>query len=265
MRTIGFIGAGNMATGIISGMVKAQLDVSILAYDTYAEKLPLLQEKYGIQPASSAEEVAKASDYLFLAVKPQNFAEALGELKPAVRPETVFVSIAAGITAEYIAAALDIPAKVVLVMPNTPLLLGCGASALSKTDSVTDEEFAYVRNIFDCAGVTAAIPRDKMCEIIPINGSSPAFLYRYAQLFIEYGKSVGISEEVCLTLFAQTMIGSAKMMTDSGYSLDELITMVSSKGGTTIAGLEALKANGLDAAVASCCEKCVARAYELSK
>lgn len=97
MRTIGFIGAGNMATGIISGMVKAQLDVSILAYDTYAEKLPLLQEKYGIQPASSAEEVAKASDYLFLAVKPQNFAEALGELKPAVRPETVFVSIAAGI------------------------------------------------------------------------------------------------------------------------------------------------------------------------
>lgn len=265
MRTIGFLGAGNMATAIMGGIVKTGLDAGLLAYDIAVEKTAALKEKWGIRVADSPAQLAEESDYLFLAVKPQNFEEALADLRDSVKKETVIVSIAAGITADYISAALGFAARVVLVMPNTPLLLGSGASALSKSAAVPDEAFAYVRHIFDCAGITAVIPQEKMNEIIPINGSSPAFLYRYAQLFIEYGKSVGLEEEVCLRLFAQTMIGSARMMTESGYSLAELIQMVSSRGGTTIAGLEGLAEQGLPQAVKSCCEKCVQRAKELAR
>ena len=143
-------------------------------------------------------------------------------------------------------------------MPNTPLLLGEGATALSRSDSVTDEEFELVCNIFGSCGMYAVISKDKMKEIIAINGSSPAFIYLYAQAFVEYAKSVDIDETVARDLFA-------KMITDSGKSLDELIEMVSSKGGTTIAGLEKLREGGLPKAVEDCCKACTKRAYELSK
>lgn len=267
MKRIGFIGAGNMATAIISGIARAGMEAELFACDHNEDKVAALAQ-YGVKPQPSAKELASAVDVLFLAVKPQNFAEVLAEIRGSVRPETVIVSIAAGITAQYIVDSLGIPpqaAKVVLAMPNTPLLLGCGATALSKGAGVPDDEFDFVRRIFDCAGITAVIPADRMNEIIPINGSSPAFIYQYAKLFIDYGVSVGFSEQTCLSLFAQTLIGSAKMMTESGRSIEELIRMVSSKGGTTIAGLAALEENNLPQAVRAACEKSVARAYELSK
>ena len=168
-------------------------------------------------------------------------------------------------TDDYIASKTVAGAKVVLVMPNTPLLLGEGATALSRSDSVTDEEFELVCNIFGSCGMYAVISKDKMKEIIAINGSSPAFIYLYAQAFVEYAKSVDIDETVARDLFAKSLIGSAKMITDSGKSLDELIEMVSSKGGTTIAGLEKLREGGLPKAVEDCCKACTKRAYELSK
>ena len=142
----------------------------------------------------------------------------------------MIVSIAAGITAEYIKRKTIPEAKVVLVMPNTPLLLGEGATAIAKAEPVTGEEFDFVRNIFSSCGETAVISADKIKEIISINGSSPAFIYLFAKGFIDYAKSAGIDEASAKKLFAKSLIGSAKMMTDSGYSIDELIKMVSSPG-----------------------------------
>lgn len=264
MKRVAFLGAGNMATGIIGGIAKAQLPVALSTYDLNQKKAESLSV-YGVKTVASAVELAKSCDYLVLAVKPQNFEEVLDEIRPAVQEKTVFVSIAAGITPAYIASKLGFSAKVVQVMPNTPLMLGEGATALACNENVSAEEFAFVRSLFDCAGITEVIPLDKMNEIIPINGSSPAFLYLYAQQFIQYGVSVGLDADLCLRMFAQAMIGSAKMMTDSGKSIDELIAMVSSKGGTTLAGLAALRENDIENAVAACCEKCVNRAYELTK
>lgn len=264
MTRVGFLGAGNMATAIIGGIAKAALPVNVAIYDVNTDKANALSV-YGAQAVLSAEMLAKESDYLVLAIKPQNFEEALLSIRGSVSKKTVFVSIAAGITPSYISAVLGFEAKVVQVMPNTPLLLGEGATALSCNDAVSDEAFAFARSLFDCAGITEVIPNSKMNEVIAINGSSPAFLYLYAQQFIRYGVSVGLSEDVCLRLFAQSLIGSAKMLTDSGKTVDELIEMVSSKGGTTIAGLSALREGGLYEAVNDCCKKCTARAYELTK
>ncbi len=260
--TVGFIGAGNMGYAIMKGI--SGMGMEIYAFDPDAEKLERLTE-LGVTACVSGAEVLQRAKYVFLAVKPQMFDTVLAEIKDAVTEDTVLVSIAAGITSDYIRSRTIPQAKVVLVMPNTPLLLGAGASALAKAEPTTEEEFAAVRTIFDACGVTAVLPEDKMKEVIAVNGSSPAFIYLYAKAFVDYAEKVGIPSETSLPLFAQSLIGSAKMLTDSGYSIAELIKMVSSPGGTTLAGLDALYQGELEKTVDAACEACTRRAYELSK
>ena len=266
MLKIGFIGAGNMGYAIMKGIVSSELgaDVELYAYDMSEAALERAAS-LGATALGSAAEVVSCSKYVFFAVKPQQLDEVVDSVKNEITCGKVIVSICAGISDEYYAKKTVEDAKVVLVMPNTPLLLGEGATALSCSDTVTAEEFDNVCAIFGSCGKIAVVPRDKMCEIIAINGSSPAFIYLYAQAFIEYAKSVGIDEYAAKGLFAQTLIGSAKMITDSGDDIDTLINKVSSKGGTTIAGLEKLREGGLAEAVDNCCKACTARAYELRK
>lgn len=266
MINVGFIGAGNMGFAIMKGIKDSQMakDIELFAYDTFAPSLEKV-EKIGVKPCENSADTVRKCKFVFLAVKPQQLDEVLNDMGSEVTGDTVIVSICAGISDEYIASKTVDNAKVVLVMPNTPLLLGEGATALAKSDSVTDEEFDLVCRIFGSCGVYAVVPKDKMKEIIAINGSSPAFIYLYAKAFIDYAKSENISEDVAKTLFAKTLIGSAKMITDSGNSIEKLIEMVSSKGGTTIAGLEQLRAGDLEKTVENACKACTQRAYELSK
>ena len=266
MTNVGFIGAGNMGYAIMKGIAGSAMgsEIKLHAFDKYAPILERLDE-FGTIKCKTEAEVVKECKYVFLAIKPQQLDEVLDAISADVTKDTVIVSICAGITDEYIASKTINGAKVVLVMPNTPLLLGEGATALSKSDSVSTDEFELVCKIFGSCGIYAVISKDKMKEIIAINGSSPAFIYLYAQAFVEYAKSVDIDEEVAKELFAKSLVGSAKMITDSGKTLDELITMVSSKGGTTIAGLEKLREGQLEKTVDECCKACTKRAYELSK
>lgn len=275
MINVGFIGAGNMGFAIMKGVCESYLSdnvkmyatspsIGLFAYDIDNEKIKRLVSM-GVTPCKSVEELVLKCNYVFLAVKPQQLDELLWENGKYFSNDKVIVSICAGITADYLKARTVSDAKIVLVMPNTPLLLGEGATALAKVLPTTDNEFELVCEIFKACGKIAVISENKMKEIIAINGSSPAFIYLFAKAFIEYAKSVDISEDVSKGLFAQSLIGSAKMITDSGYSIDELITMVSSKGGTTIAGLEKLREGNLEATINECCKACVKRAYELSK
>lgn len=265
MNKIGFIGTGNMGTAIIKGIAgsSSAADSEIYAFDIDISKLEALSE-YGVKPCSSIAEAVSASDYVFLAVKPQMMEQILNEVKPAMSADKVIISIAAGIDDAYISSKTVDNAKVILVMPNTPLLLGEGASALSRSESVSDDEFNTVINIFSSCGKAAVIPKDKMKEIIAINGSSPAFIYLFAKGFIDYAAKENIDAKTAEILFAQSLIGSAKMITDSGYTIDELIKMVSSPGGTTLAGLDRLYEGKLTETVNNACESCTKRAYELS-
>ena len=266
MTNVGFIGAGNMGYAIMGGIKRSDMsgDVALYVFDVFQGAVERA-EQLGAKAMPSAAELVKGCKYVFLAIKPQQLEEVLGEIKGEVTKDTVIISICAGISDEYIASKTIDGAKVVLVMPNTPLLLGEGATALSRSDSVSDEEFEFVCSIFGASGIYEVVPKEKMKEIIAVNGSSPAFIYLYAQSFVKYAQSVGIDEQAAVGLFAKSLIGSAKMITDSGKTIDELIEMVSSKGGTTIAGLEKLRAGGLDEAVQECCKACTKRAYELSK
>lgn len=262
---VGFIGAGNMGSAIMKGIHLCLSDkVDVCAFDSFSDKLASLAE-CGVSPCKTACEVVENCKYIFLAVKPQNFGELLEEIKGSVTEDKVIVSIAAGITADYIRKSTIPEAKVVLVMPNTPFLLGEGATALAKCAHVSDDEFEVVRDIFETGGITAVVPENKMKEIIAVNGSSPAFIYLFAKGFVDYAVSEGIDGNAALELFAQSLIGSAKMLTDSGKSVDELIRMVSSPGGTTLKGLDELYDGNLLGVVRRCCESCTKRAFELSK
>lgn len=265
MQKIGFIGTGNMGAAIIKGIAaKFGSEVEIYATDLDRDKLAALSE-YGVIACEKNTEVVSYCKYIFLAVKPQGMEAVLADIAGAVTSDTVLISIAAGLDGNYFKVRTDINAKVVLVMPNTPLLLGEGASALAQVAPTTDEEFAFVKSLFDACGVTAVVPENKMKEIIAVNGSSPAFIYLFAKGFIDYAASVGIDADAAKTLFSKTLIGSAKMITDSGYTVDELIKMVSSPGGTTLAGLGAYYDGKLDEVTADACRRCTSRAYELAK
>ena len=264
--TIGFLGAGNMGFAMLQGLAGSTLckegTVSqLLASDVNPEKHEALH-RIGVTVCESAQALSDASDYLVLAVKPQMLADVLQHL--TIRKEQVIISICAGITADFIRLHTIPDARIILVMPNTPLMLGEGASALARCNGITDAEFSLAMTMFSSCGVAEEIPEQKMKEIIAVNGSSPAFLYLFAKGFLDYAAAEGIDANVALRLFAQSMIGSAKMLTDSGYSVEKLIQMVSSPGGTTLAGLDRLCEGDLVDTVRLCCESCTARAYALA-
>ncbi len=261
MNKLGVLGTGNMGSAIINGIKKSGMDIEVYAYDKFTEKLSTLP----VIPCENELEVVKQCKYVLLSVKPQMLAEVLDTIAPAVNDDTVFISICAGISAEFIRNHTIANAKIVLVMPNTPMMLGEGASAMSCDDSVSEKEFSFARSVIGSCGITEVVPPDKMKEVIAINGSSPAFIYLYAKGFIDYADSVGIDKDAALNLFAQSLIGSAKMLSDSGMTVDELIKQVSSPGGTTIAGLEKLNEGDLLGDVKHCCEACTKRAYELGQ
>lgn len=264
MIKLGFIGVGNMGTAIIKGIKGKIGNTAVFACDSNAEKLKDIKA-FGATAADNITEIAKKCNYVLLAVKPQQLDGVLEEIKKANNRDIVIISICAGISAEYIRERTFANAKVVLVMPNTPMMLNQGASAMSCDETVSKEEFAFARKIIGSCGITEVVPPDKMKEVIAINGSSPAFIYVFAKGFMDYAEKVSIDKNAALRLFAQSLIGSAKMMTDSGMTLDELIKQVSSPGGTTIAGLEELYNGKVIESAVKACEACTKRAYELGE
>ena len=264
-KKIGFIGAGNMATAIIKGLTYADHSVekNINIYDIDTEKLKCFTGDYAIY--TDINLLVQNSDYIILAIKPQNFTEVLQALKNHNYTDKVFISIAAGISANFIKSYLGDQTKVVLVMPNTPLLMGLGASALSKIAPTTEKEFQFVLNVFNASGITREIDQEQMIPIIAVNGTAPALIYRFAKAMCQYATKQGIDYDTALDLFAQTLKGSAEMLIHSGYNVDELTKMVSSPGGTTIKALEAFDQLGFDQTIVTAAEKCMERGYELSK
>ena len=238
---LGFIGIGNMASAIIGGILSSGTFPvgDIYMYNPHAEKMQRFTES-GCVACTSAEEVAELCDTVFLCVKPQIFPEVLRVIAPTVAKknadDVVIVSIAAGVTFKNLQDALGADCRYVRAMPNTPLLLGEGATALCRTSNVSEENFARVRSAFSCC----------------------------AKLTCDYAAQQGIDPKTALTLFCQTMKGSADMLLNSGKDPQALIDMVTSKGGTTFALLNVLKEQGFNEAMISSFEACTHRAEELS-
>lgn len=265
MKKIGFIGAGNMATAIIDGIIRndAQSAENITIFDVLPDKLDVMQSK-GVGTSESVSDVVAVSDIIVLAVKPQNYAEVLSEVKKTITATKVIVTIAAGISTDYIAQAIGCDCPMVRVMPNTPLLLGVGASALSRRN-INDEDFEYVYRMFANGGTAEILDEAQMNSVIAVNGSSPAYVYLFAKAMIDYAKQEGIDEDKALRLVCATLKGSAEMLEHSGDTADVLIKKVSSPGGTTLKALEKLEEKNFYNSIIEAMDACTKRAEELSK
>ncbi len=262
---IGFVGAGNMAGAIIEGILKQGVakEKDLAVIDISSEKCAALKKR-GLNIFDTYEGLSEFSDIIFLAVKPQNYEEVLLKLK-GFTDDCIIVSIAAGISTDYVKSYLGENSKVVRAMPNTPLLLGCGATALCHVTPVTDAEFEKVEKIFAAGGSVSVLPEDKMNAVISVNSSSPAYIYLFAKAIINGAVYLGIDAETAKALIAKTLEGSAKMIKDSGYTPDELVKMVSSPGGTTLKALEALYEHDFEGAVIDAMKRCTKRAGELGR
>jgi len=260
----GFIGAGNMASAILSGMIKTTMFPadSITVSNRSPEKLEPLK-KAGIHVTANNLEVMEQSDLIVLAVKPQMLEEVITPLADKAAGKCV-VSIAAGISVAWLKARLN-GAHVIRVMPNTPLQLGVGATAVASAPEVPAEYFQTVLDIFQAAGETAVIDEALMDTVIPVNGSSPAFFFRFADAMTRWAQAQGMDAALALRLAATTMKGSAEMLLQSGRSAGELTRQVCSPGGTTLAALTAFDDMGFDALVFEAMTRCTTRSRELGK
>lgn len=264
MKRFGFIGAGNMATAIIKGIIAQENSAYICVYDVDKNKCKLMNDM-GVRVFDSAADVVLNSEIIVLAVKPQNYAEVLEGLRPAINTDKTVVSIAAGISIDYVRQGLNCNCPVVRVMPNTPLLLKKGATALCPSENITDENKKTVYEMFAGSGVCEYISEEHMNEIIAVNGSSPAYIYLFAKAMADYAQSCGIDYDKAMNLVCATLEGSAAMLRESGDNADVLIEKVSSKGGTTIAALEKLREHNFYEAVLDGMAACTKRAEELGK
>jgi len=262
--TVGFLGFGNMAYAIAGGMIKEKekLDCDVISFDPSFDKAGRLA---GVRAVKSAELLAEQSEIIFVCVKPQSIEEALYPISEILSKDKLVVSIAAGVSVEKIKGLIYNRCPVVRVMPNTPLMLGKGTVAIARPDDVDEEKYNLVKAIFSSVGSVYEIEPDKFNEVIPVNASSPAFIYLFAKIISECASSCGIDKTDALNMFCDTMIGSAEMIKNSGIDIDDLIKMVCSKGGTTVAALDAMTESGFEESISNGFTACVERAAELGR
>lgn len=261
MKKLAFLGAGNMAFAIVGGLKNADVTV----YDKMASQYDKFDDT--VKRAASATEAVKNSDYVFLAVKPQNFPELLDELSSSgiSLEKKTFISIAAGISCESICSRLGKNTAVIRTMPNTPLMIGKGVTALSRNGHVSDEDFNEIVNTFSLLGKTMILPEDKMNAVIAATSSAPAYVYHFIDAICKEAKAEGIDTPELLTAVCAMVSGSAEMLMSTEKTPEELIKMVTSPNGTTEKAMNVLYNEGFADTVARAMKACTERAEELSK
>ncbi len=266
MTTIGFLGCGNIASAIIKGALSSGVfrERTLLCFDIDPAKAKAFAP-FSVSAVSSAAALAKQSDILFLTVKPQVLPAVLKEIKDVLSPETLVVSPVAGVKLQTISASLNGFDRIVRVMPNTPLMVKSGATAICRGAGVSFEEEQTITAIFSACGTTVAVEEEKIDAVTGVSGSSPAFFLRFAKAIAAVGVAEGLTPEQAESLVLQTMGGTAKWAAESGASLDELIRAVASPGGTTEAGLTTMNRLSFDGVATKTVEAAILRSKELSQ
>lgn len=266
-KMIGFIGGGNMASAIIGGLLSSGLAdrEHIMAADKSEQAVARLKETFGIQATTVNTEVSAGADILFLAVKPDMFATVIPGIRDALKENVVVVSIAAGQSVAMVEAAFEKPVKLIRVMPNTPALVGASMSALCKNDLVTEEELNEVCRLFGSFGEAEVIPEKLMDVVVGISGSSPAYVYMIIEAMADAAVADGMPRVQAYKFAAQAVLGSAKMVLETGKHPGELKDMVCSPGGTTIEAVAVLEKMGLRSAVIEGQRACVRKSKEMTK
>src|SRR5437588_4473441 len=264
---VGFLGAGKMATALARGWLKADLIAAqhILASDPVEQARKAFASETGLRSTSDNGEVVSASDLLLVAVKPQSMPGLMQEIRPVLQARHLVVSIAAGITLHQLAKGLGKERRLIRVMPNTPCLVGASASAYAPGETALPQDIALVDRLLKAVGLAFALPEHLLDAVTGLSGSGPAFVYVMIEALSDGGVRVGLPREVATALAAQTVLGAAKMVLETGSHPAVLKDMVASPGGTTIAGMHALERGQLRAALMDAVETATLRSMELGR
>jgi pyrroline-5-carboxylate reductase len=262
---IAFLGAGNMAGALVRGLLAAKAcePGQILCTDVREERLAQLVKEHGIRTTQDNREAAGWGDVIVLATKPQVFDRLLTQIDGAVKKDALVVSIAAGVPASAIEARLPAGTRVVRTMPNTPALVSAGATAIAAGTHATAADVALVKRIFESVGIAVVLEESLLDAATGLSGSGPAYIFLIIEALSDAGVKVGLHRESAQRLAAQTVLGSAKLLIDTGEHPGKLKDMVTSPGGTAIAGLHTLESGGLRKTLMDAVEVATARAKEL--
>lgn len=260
-----FIGAGNMAEAIVSGMLAAEFCApeKISMTDIRPERLSGLADEYGISAAAD-NRVVENAEIVVLAVKPQVLDEVLKEIAPVLREETLVISIAAGVTSSRIEKTLGGKRRVVRVMPNTPALVGQGASAIAAGTNADEADLEVTEAVLGCVGLTVRVEEKDLDAVTALSGSGPAYVFYLLEGMLAAAEQMGLDPATARSLALKTVEGAARLMEDSGETAEALRAKVTSKGGTTAAAIQVLEEKGVKQAVVAALLAAHKRSIELS-
>lgn len=263
-KSITFLGGGNMASAIIRGLLRAGTPPErITATVRRAEKKTEFEHAFQIRVLTDNLAAARDAEIVVLSVKPQAFDKLLTTVAPAVDSKKLVISVAAGVPIAALERRLGAGARIVRAMPNTPSLVGLGATALSGGEHATADDLKLAQAIFDSVGITTVVDEGLLDAVTGLSGSGPAYMFLIIEALSDAGVKVGLSRHVALKLAAQTVLGSAKLLLETGQHPGHLKDQVTSPGGTAIAGLHTLEAGGLRTTLIDAVEAATRRAKEL--
>jgi len=254
-----------MASALIRGLIGTGTVPAdrIIAADPDRARLDALGSELGVRTAEDNAQALRSADVVVLATKPQVFPSVLPALGASLRPDALVVSIAAGISTKIIEGSLPAGARVVRTMPNTPALVGVGATAIAGGKHATDADLALVETLFQSVGLCVRVPESQIDAVTGLSGSGPAYVFAMIEALRDAGVREGLSEETSLQLAAQTVLGAARLLFEQNEPPETLRERVTSPGGTTRAGLDALEASGFAEVLAGAVRAATRRSNEL--
>lgn len=266
-QMLGFIGAGNMAGAILSGVIRRRFlpEENLIVYDVNAAQCQKWQALYAVQVAKDNIALVQASDVILLAVKPAFLRQVLTEIKPYVAGKKI-ISIAAGWTHAMLGDALGegSGAQLLRVMPNTPALVGEGFTALCQENTFDESAFTWARQLFETLGKTEIFPEKLFDAVIAVSGSSPAYVFMFIEAMADGAVKLGMPRQTAYQAAAQAVVGAARMILETGAHPGKLKDDVCSPGGTTIEAVQVLEQRGFRAAVMDAMEACAEKSKLLS-
>ncbi|MGE5628781.1 MAG: pyrroline-5-carboxylate reductase [Solirubrobacterales bacterium] len=266
-KIIGFIGSGNMGQAMIGGIIKSGLVESnnVIVSDLDQKKLDFIAGEYKTQVTTDSIELVEKSDVIILAVKPNVYEPVLKQIKEYVTENKIIISIAPGKSLEGLQEVLGKPAKIVRAMPNTPALVNEGMAALCKNNNVAVDEMEFVKKLFESFGKAEEIQEYLFDSVIGVSGSSPAYVFMFIEALADAAVLGGMARDKAYKFAAQAVLGSAKMVLETGKHPGELKDMVCSPGGTTIEAVAVLEEEGFRHAVIKCVKECMNKSAKMSK
>lgn len=255
---LGFIGTGNMASAIMGGIIKNQIIPAeeIIGADLFAPGRERAKAQFGIHVTDSNKEVVEKADVIVLSVKPQFYADVIHEIRDDIRAAQIVITIAPGKTLAWLAEQFGKDVKLVRTMPNTPAMVGAGMTAACPNEHMTEEETAYVRTLLESFSRVEIVPERLMDTVVSVSGSSPAYVFMLIEAMADAAVSGGMPRPQAYQFAAQAVLGSAKMVLETGKHPGELKDMVCSPAGTTIEAVRVLEERGFRSAVFEAMKVC---------